>query len=84
MEFIRKIIDSDELASFFDLPETLKHTKVEILILPFTEGDGFNIQESRGMKLKPPGALEKYKNLSLIEKEKDAWAIAVKEKYEDN
>jgi hypothetical protein len=34
MEVIRKIVDLDRLRSMIDIPQSFKHSKVEILILP--------------------------------------------------
>ena len=34
MNFARKIIDSDRLIDIIDLPEELKKTEVEIIVLP--------------------------------------------------
>jgi len=39
MDFIRKIIDSDDIESIVSLPDDLKNKKVEILILPLEEKD---------------------------------------------
>ena len=39
MDFVRKIIDSDDIESFVSLPNDLKNKKVEILILPLEEKD---------------------------------------------
>ncbi len=38
MEFVRKIINSNEIESIVKLPTELKNKKVEILILPVEEG----------------------------------------------
>ncbi len=34
MEVIRKIVDLDRLRTMIDIPQSFKHSKVEILILP--------------------------------------------------
>ncbi|HLV10784.1 MAG TPA: hypothetical protein VKY40_11275 [Halanaerobiales bacterium] len=39
MDFVRKIIDSDDIESIVSLPNDLKNKKVEILILPLEEKD---------------------------------------------
>jgi hypothetical protein len=57
-----------------------KGKKVEIILIPFEEEkqDASNIKKKDGSAY---GYLHKYANPDLIEKEKDAWAIAVKDKY---
>ncbi|MCP4135804.1 MAG: hypothetical protein GY754_32855 [bacterium] len=37
MNFIRKIMNSDELEKVINIPDELKHQKVELLVLPFIE-----------------------------------------------
>jgi len=75
MEFVRKVMDSDSLASFMDLPKELKHKKVEVIILPIEEE-----VESKKVTKSLRGILNKYSNTELIDKEDDAWKLAVKEK----
>ncbi|GAH32311.1 unnamed protein product [marine sediment metagenome] len=41
MDFIRKIINSDLLQNIFEIPISLKHKKVEILILPVEKFDQY-------------------------------------------
>ena len=52
MEFVRKIISSNDIESIIKLPEELKNKKVEILILPIEEEvikKEFNPEEYRGV-----------------------------------
>ncbi|RAK08440.1 hypothetical protein C8C77_11259 [Halanaerobium saccharolyticum] len=81
MEYIRKIIDSDILEKIINIPEELKHKKVEIIILPAS-----NANDEDGIKKKKSllGVFEEDANPYLIEKENKAWRNAVSEKYEDN
>lgn len=39
MQFIRKIINSDDLQDIVALPNELKHQKVEVLVLPLGENE---------------------------------------------
>lgn len=73
MEFIREIINSDKLENIIFIPENMKHKNVEILILP--------VQEKKSGIGKLRGVLKKYANPELIEKESEAWEMAVTEKY---
>lgn len=73
MEFIREIINSDKLENIIYIPESMKHKNVEILILP--------VQEKKSGIGKLRGALKKYSNHDLIEKESEAWEMAVMEKH---
>ncbi|MFP4021017.1 MAG: hypothetical protein ACLFUK_05375, partial [Halanaerobium sp.] len=52
MEFVRKIIDSNDIESIVKLPTELKNKKVEILILPVEEGkkpQNFDPQQYKGV-----------------------------------
>ena len=73
MDFIREIINSDKLENIIFIPENMNHKNVEILILP--------VQEKKSGIGKLRGALKKYANSELIEKESEAWEMAVTEKY---
>ena len=73
MEFIREVINSDELESVFFIPENLRHKTVEVLIVP--------VQEKKSGIGKLRGALNKYANPDLIKKESAGWEMAVIEKY---
>lgn len=73
MEFIREIVNSDKLEDIFFIPENLKHKTVEVLIRP--------IQEKKSGIGKLRGKLKKYANPLLIEKESEAWELAVEEKH---
>jgi hypothetical protein len=78
-EFFREVINSDELGNLI-LPEELKHKKVEILVLPIEEKKIRNKKSSKSLR----GALKKYSSPDKIDKEKEAWKMAVAEKHEDS
>ena len=39
MDFVRQTVSSNELSSIFNLPPTLRNTKVEVIILPVTKDE---------------------------------------------
>ncbi len=52
MDFVRKIINSDDLDAVLNLPQELKHKQVEVLVLPVEEEkdiEKFNPEEFRGV-----------------------------------
>ncbi|MCF6270878.1 MAG: hypothetical protein L3J41_14270 [Melioribacteraceae bacterium] len=59
--------------------EKFKGKNVEITIIECGE-DKLNKNETSSLA----GGLKSYGNLQLIEKEKNAWGIAVREKYENS
>ena len=79
MRFVRKIANSDVLAHVIDIPKELKDKLVEIIVLPYEYVDDQNdaSKNARGM-------LEKYKKEKCQDKENEAWANAVGEKYTDS
>ncbi|MDK2901754.1 MAG: hypothetical protein PWR14_658 [Thermosediminibacterales bacterium] len=82
MKFIRKVANSDILAGIIDIPEELKSKKVEIIILPYENMDNADLEEQKKKNVR--GALAKYKNKELQEKEKEAWANAAVGKHENS
>ncbi len=76
MEFVRKVVNSDYISSIIDLPSSFKGKKVEIIVLPVAV-----TRKKENIKKSLMGALRKYADKSLIEKEKTAWQKAVEEKY---
>lgn len=80
MNFIRKITNSDVLADIIDIPKELRNRKVEIIILPYENGNNPNIFKKKSLR----GALAKYKNEELQKKENEAWISTVVEKYENS
>jgi hypothetical protein len=82
LDFIRTIVNSDILASIIEIPENLRHRKVEILILPY---ENVNVEENKEQKVKMArGILGKYKNIELQSEENSAWEKAMVDKYENS
>jgi hypothetical protein len=80
MTFIRKVANSDLLASIIDIPENFRNKKVEILIFPY---ENMNSEDAASHQPKRArGLLEKYKNKELQGLENNAWVNAVDDKYE--
>jgi len=75
MEAVREIIDADSLMPVIALPDYMKNQKVEVIVLSISP------ETTRKPVKSMKGFLREYANPALIEKEKDAWGIAVKEKY---
>ncbi len=81
MNFVRKVANSNILASIIDIPENLRNKKVEILIFPYE-----NLDSEANIDQKPKkarGLLEKYRNKDLQDVENGAWAKAVVDKHEN-
>ena len=52
MDFVRKIINSDDLDPVLNLPQELKHKQVEVLVLPVEEKQekvSFDPEEFKGV-----------------------------------
>jgi len=82
LNFVRKVANSNILASIIDIPESLRNKKVEILIFPYE-----NVDSEANIDQKPKrarGLLEKYKNKELQDKENSAWPEAVVDKHENS
>lgn len=80
MAIIKKVANSDVLDGIFDIPENLKNKKVIVTIKSYDEIEDEDVPKLKNLR----GSLSKYKNDSLREKEDDAWAMAVKDKYDNN
>ena len=75
MNFVRAVANSDILANIIEIPESLRHKKVEILILPY---ESTIEEENKEQKFKKArGLLEKYKNIELLSQESSAWEKAM-------
>jgi hypothetical protein len=75
MEYLRKIIASDELCDIFDLPLTLRNTRVDVIILPAQN----NIAKTPKMKrelgfVKLPPLPESFFD-PLSEEDLQAWGL---------
>ncbi|MDR3280079.1 MAG: hypothetical protein LBT23_06175 [Synergistaceae bacterium] len=78
MDYLHQTVNSDTLSEIFDLPESLRNTKVEVIIFPAYDKQ---TEQSSG---KPAfGRLKQYADPSLIEREAHAWELAMMEKYAD-
>jgi hypothetical protein len=75
MSYVRQTINSEKLAGIIDLPASMAHQIVEVLILPL-ETEHFD----KPLK-SASGCLAKYANPDLIEKERGAWRNAVRGKH---
>jgi len=64
VEFVRKVANSDILAGVIELPESLKHKKVEILIFPYENIS--NEDNTRQKVKKARGFKEKLKQAQLF------------------
>ena len=82
MNFIRKVANSDVLADIINIPENMRHKKVEIIVLPYEEEVKENIKT--GLKKNVKGLLSKYANLNYLPLEQSAWVEAVSESHENN
>lgn len=64
-----------------DIPEALKHKKVEILILPIDDNEPYVEVQKNNAKVK--ASLKKYSNTELIAEEDDVWVKAMEDKHEN-
>lgn len=78
MDYLRETINSDSLASIFDLPVSLRNRNVDVIILPAKTNKG-TTANTKSAK----GCLRKYANPALIPEEDGAWAKAMVDKYAD-
>jgi hypothetical protein len=69
MQAVREIVDAEHLTSFMNIPEDMRHIKVEIIVLPAAR------EKPVGMNPEP----NDYADPALIPKEKNAWQMAVME-----
>ena len=74
MEFVRKIVNSEDLKNIIEIPSSLINKKVELLIIPIEETSKKNKK-----KKSLSGVLSKYADLKLIEKEENIWYKEAKE-----
>lgn len=82
VEVARTIIDSDRLAPIMEIPENLRHRKVMVMIIAHENYESMVEPE----KFFPPedgimGILKEYADPELAKREKEAWGMAVMEKY---
>ena len=72
METIRKIVDSSELSSVIDLPESMQLGRVEIIVMPLL-AEKHSKKGVKSMK----GILKNFANPNLIMQEKGVWGKMV-------
>ncbi|MDR1481440.1 MAG: hypothetical protein LBI74_02310 [Synergistaceae bacterium] len=75
MSYVRQTINSEKLSGIIDLPASLAHQVVEVLILPLETN---HFDEPRKSVF---GCLAKYANPDLVEKERDAWQNAARDEH---
>jgi hypothetical protein len=76
MDYITQTIDSDILTGILDIPVSLRHIKVEIIIKPAEFEDIQHNKDDSAF-----GIFHKYADPSKIDGEKGAWERAVAENY---
>lgn len=74
MEFVRKIVNSEDLKNIIEIPTSLINKKVELLIIPIED-----TSKKKKKKKSLSGALSKYADIKLIEKEENIWYKEAKE-----
>lgn len=81
MQAIKQIIDAERLAPIIELPENMRHTKVEIIVFPANDVPeaciGINLEALDTLY----GSLHEYANPNLIPLENTAWQAAVEENF---
>ncbi|GHT59459.1 hypothetical protein FACS1894109_15420 [Spirochaetia bacterium] len=82
MDYIHQTIDSDSLLGIFNVPVSLRNTKVEVLVFP-AGGNTIPIGSAPSGN-SAFGCLKKYADPAKIAGEKGAWQRAVIEKYAKN
>ena len=75
MQAMKQIVDAERLTSFMNMPEDMRHTKVEIIVLPVAEESSAGINQGVNLAAleKAYGSLHDYADPELIPKEKNAW-----------
>jgi hypothetical protein len=80
MDYVRKIANSDIFNNIIDLPENLRHKRVEIIILPCPEtDDAAEVCDGSDFKNK----LGKIHSPKPNRKEDPAWVETTREYYEN-
>jgi hypothetical protein len=82
MNFVRKIANSDLLAGIINIPQSMRHKKVEIIVLTYEEEGNENQKTVSKMNVK--GLLQKYANVNYLPLEQSAWKEAVRESHENS
>jgi len=79
LETVREIVNSNTLTKLFNIPATLRNKNVEVVIKLAADG-----KKEVPSKKSAKGRLSRYANPKLQHTEKEAWGMAVGEKYADN
>lgn len=79
MEALRTTIAAERLATVIDLPESLRHQELEVIVLPQTEEK--KSKKPAGERKSMMGCLKEYANPDLWEQEEGAWERAAAENY---
>ncbi|MFA6291521.1 MAG: hypothetical protein WC637_07050 [Victivallales bacterium] len=80
MNAIRDIVEVKSNHIDYDLPHGFSSGKVELIIMPYDKRKMFQ-SEKKQSKASIRGSLRKYSNPSLINIEKKAWSMAVRDKH---
>ena len=78
MEAIREIVSAEMLSPIINLPWKVKDLQVEVIVMPYIKE---TFQQRKVSIESLEGCLKEYANPILREKEKQAWADHVVEKY---
>ncbi len=82
MEFIRQVINSNDLESILALPPSFSNLQVEVIVLPIDSSKNNVTDVSKTVKHSAYGRLKAYANPSLISEEGGAWEKEAAEKYD--
>jgi len=80
MQALRKIMVANELSPVMDIPNDMRKTQVEVIVLPISS---ITIKPKTNVSLikKLKGSLSKYANVNLRALEKKAFGMAIEENY---
>lgn len=81
MEAIKTIVDAERLATIIDLPESMRHREVEVIVLLQAADEKEKNNDDRAALRGLKGCLHKYADPALRELEEGAWERAAVEKY---
>ena len=73
-------MDAEQLSPFIDMPDAMRHTKVELIVLPAAPRETPPLWADDAALDKLCGSLHEYANPALISGEKTAWQTAAREK----
>ncbi|MDR2491775.1 MAG: hypothetical protein LBD20_10285 [Spirochaetaceae bacterium] len=80
MQAIRQIVDAEQLYPIIDIPNAMRNSKVEIIIMPVAPQETLPPEADYAALDKLYGSLHEYANHTLISGEKTAWQTAAIEK----